>query len=268
MKTKTSYKSTSYFATILAQTLGVKTLKTLYRGNAEEIEPILKDDGTYCTLLEKNMEKEAAEHIRKHHPTHNVICEETGSIIEGGSDYTWIIDPIDGTNVFLSGVPLYSCLVALLYKHDPVIGVIHMPALNETITAEKNKGCWFYDVWGDVSTNGKRCHVSNTDKLENATVVTSELDGFEEKPLKYLIQNTRLRTWGDGYGYSLVATGRADIMINPSMALWDAAPMKVIMEEAGGLFTDLNGYESISSGHGVATNGFPLHNEILNLLKG
>ncbi|HUM71204.1 MAG TPA: inositol monophosphatase family protein, partial [Chloroflexota bacterium] len=166
-----------------------------------------------------------------------------------GPEVDVIVDPIDGTKSFVSGVPMYANLLALLDGEQALIGVINFPALNEMVYAVRGGGAYW---------NGRRCHTSSTDKLQDAVLLASDMNSFGPRQPQWerLIQSTYIqRTWGDAYGYALIATGRADVMIDPIMALWDAAPLQVILEEAGGTFTDWKGVPTIHHNESVATNG-------------
>ena len=186
--------------------------------------------------------------------------------------FRWIIDPIDGTKSFIRGVPLYGVMIALEVDSVAALGVLHFPALDETVAAARGLGCRF---------NGVRCQVSQTDKLADALLLSSAVpgrhtlaeprDGRDDLAanarLDKLVRSVKLfRTWGDCYGYAMVATGRAEIMLDPRLAIWDCAPMLPIMLEAGGKFTDLRGEPTIYGASGVATNG-RLHDEVLAIIN-
>jgi histidinol phosphatase-like enzyme (inositol monophosphatase family) len=170
----------------------------------------------------------------------------------------WIIDPIDGTFSFIHGVPLYGVLIGMEQEDEPLLGVIHLPALNETVAAARGEGCHW---------RGQRARVSNTPDLNDAVCLTTGTD-IESDPglsaaLARLGQEAGpARTWGDCYGYALVATGRADVMIDPLMHVWDCAPLLPIIEEANGRFTDWQGRRTIRGGNAVASNGL-LHDQVL-----
>jgi fructose-1,6-bisphosphatase/inositol monophosphatase family enzyme len=162
----------------------------------------------------------------------------------------------------MCGVPLYANLVALLHDNEPILGVINFPALNEMVYAARDGGCFW---------NGRPTHVSTTQKLEDAVVLCSDLDTFAQygrapKWQKLIDASYVQRTWGDAYGYALVATGRADVMLDPVMALWDIAPMQVILEEAGGTLTDWRGEATIHHEESIATNGHLLA-EVLRVMR-
>ncbi|KAA3664964.1 MAG: histidinol-phosphatase [Chloroflexi bacterium] len=207
-----------------------------------------KSDNTPLTIADKQAEQTMRQMINSRFPDHGIVGEEFGNT-ETDSQYKWILDPIDGTKSFVSGVPLYANLVALMDGEKALIGIINLPALNETIYAVRGGGCFW---------NGRSAHVSQVSDMKEAVVLTSGLHYFAEKQAAWdrLIKASYIqRTWGDAYGYALVATGRADVMVDPAMYLWDAAPMQVIMEEAGGTFTDWKGSPTIHNYESIGTNG-------------
>lgn len=185
----------------------------------------------------------------------------------GNSPYRWIVDPIDGTKSFVCGVPLYSTLLALEVEGEPLAGAIYIPALGEMVVAATGRGCWYRD--SDAS-QWSPARVSEKDEVAQAVFVTSQVDLFAargaEQAYKRLEQAAWVtRSWGDGYGYLMVATGRADIMIDPMCNPWDVAAMLPILGEAGGQFTDWQGRPTTRGGNGVGTNG-KLHQATLDLL--
>lgn len=218
-----------------------------------------KADNTPLTIADQLAEQKIRELITARFPEHGIVGEEYGRH-QSDSPYTWVVDPIDGTKSFVSGVPIYANLLALVDGERALIGVMNFPALNEMVYAVRGGGCYW---------NGRRCHTSQTNNLHDAVLLASDLNSFGvRKPLwERLVQATYIqRTWGDAYGYALVATGRADIMVDPIMALWDAAPLQVILEEAGGTFTDWQGTPTIHHQESVATNG-KLLNQALGILQ-
>lgn len=227
-----------------------------------------KADGSPVTVADREAEGLLREVLRRRFPGDGILGEEGGE--DGGtSDRRWILDPIDGTRSFIHGVPLYGVMVALEAGGDPVLGVLHFPALGETVAAARGLGC----RW-----NGRPCRVADTDRLEDALVVTSGdarladpgspapamaptappgPDGLAARTAalgRLAGEVGAFRTWGDCYGYALVATGRADAMLDPVVQVWDAAAVRPIIEEAGGEFTDWNGDPSHRSGHAIGTN--------------
>ena len=220
-----------------------------------------KADNTPLTIADQQAEQKLRQLIEQYWPQHGIIGEEYGRT-ETNSPYTWVLDPIDGTKSFMCGVPLYANLVALLQDDEPILGVINFPALNEMVYAVKGGGCFW---------NGRPAHVSATKSLEDAVILCSDLNTFAEygraAQWHKLVEATYVqRTWGDAYGYALVATGRADFMADPVMALWDIAPMQVILQEAGGTLTDWQGDATIYHEECIATNSHLLA-DVLNLIN-
>jgi histidinol phosphatase-like enzyme (inositol monophosphatase family) len=221
-----------------------------------------KADTSPVTIADRQSEQKLRELIARYWPDHGIIGEEFGEQT-GSSNYTWIVDPIDGTKSFIHGVPLYGVLVALVENQKPIVGVAHFPALNETVYAARGEGCYW---------NGRRTHVSTVENLKESVLLASDIDLFAKQGKgaawqRLIDQSAFQRTWGDSYGYALVATGRAEIMIDPWMAVWDCGPFGVILEEAGGTFTDWKGTPTIYAGEAVATNGV-LFNEVMTVMKG
>lgn len=220
-----------------------------------------KADNSPLTIADREAEKKLRQLIAQYWPDHGIVGEEFGQS-ESASRYTWIIDPIDGTKSFVSGVPIYSTLLALTDGDRALLGVIHLPALGETVYAVRGGGCYL---------NGRRAHVSKVDRLRDAVLLASDLNSFaqfgKEAAWQRLIQSTYIqRTWGDAYGYSLIATGRAEVMVDPVMCLWDAAPLQVILEEAGGTFTDWQGRPTIHGNEAIATNGL-LAKQVMDIVS-
>lgn len=217
-----------------------------------------KADGSPVTAADRAAERWIREQLAAHCPTDTVIGEEE-PVTEGTSGRRWIVDPIDGTKVFTRGVPLYSTLLAFDDEHGPAVGVIVLPALDQAVWAGRGRGCWM---------DGRPVQVSATATMADAYLMSSSYTHWPEPSLLAVKRaGVSLRTWGDGYGYALVATGRADAMVDPEVNLYDVAPMPVILAEAGGRFTSLSGDASPDAGSGVASNG-RLHDELLKLLAG
>ncbi len=218
-----------------------------------------KSDNTPLTVADQLAEQKLREMITRYWPDHGIVGEEYGRT-EANSRYTWTLDPIDGTKSFVCGVPTYANLLALLDGEQPILGIINLPAINEMIYAVRGGGCYW---------NGRRCYVSQVDQLKDAVVLTSGLNYFGAKQAAWdrLVNQTYIqRTWGDAYGYALVATGRADIVVDPAMYLWDAAPLPPIMEEAGGTLTDWQGKSTIYSYETIGTNDL-LFDQVMALTK-
>lgn len=221
-----------------------------------------KADESPVTIADKQAEQKLRALIGQYWPNHGIIGEEFGQQT-GESGLTWTIDPIDGTKSFVHGVPLYAVLLALTDGTKPLVGVAHFPALNETIYATQGGGCYW---------NGRRAHVSDVTTMKEAVLLASDIDIFPKSnktaEWERLVNASYFqRTWGDCYGYALVATGRAEVMIDPVMNVWDCWPFQVILEEAGGTFTDWSGEPTIWGGESIATNG-KLFDEVMGLVKG
>lgn len=241
------------FATEAAYTAGRLTLG--YYQNAPTTER--KSDHSPVTIADRAAEQHLRDRIQRFWPDHAIHGEEFGQH-HADSPFKWVIDPIDGTQSFIHGVPFYGTLLALLHNDQPIVGVIYHPALEEMVAAAQGLGCYF---------NGRLAHVSATTTLADAALLTSTLNYFDKlgkaAAWQRLVNATEIqRTWGDCYGYTLVATGRADIMVDPIMEIWDAAPLQVIIEEAGGRFTDWQGVPTIHHRECIATNGH-LHTAVL-----
>ncbi|MCB1248216.1 MAG: hypothetical protein KDB36_02345 [Acidimicrobiales bacterium] len=239
----------------LARQAGALTLEW-FRSDRLGVEH--KGDGTPVTVADRAAERFLRDELARHLPDDAVVGEEEADTA-GSSGRTWIIDPIDGTKAFTHGVPLYCNLLAMEDEHGPAIGVINLPGLGETVYAGRGLGCFC---------NGDPARVSTTTALDQAYVSTCAWDDWDDAALgRIKATGAAMRTWGDGYGYALVATGRIDAMIDPTVARWDVAPMPVIIGEAGGRFSALDGEAGADRGSGIATNG-ALHDELLTVMAG
>lgn len=219
-----------------------------------------KGDGSPVTRADREAEALLRERIRERFPTHGILGEEFGEE-QAGADIRWILDPIDGTRSFARGVPLYGVLVGIEVEGQPVAGVVHFPALSETVWAAKGHGC----IW-----NGVPCRVSQERRLDQSLVLTTDEEAFRQRSdapgwAALGRQANMVRSWGDCYGHALVATGRAEVMVDPVLSAWDSAPLLTILTEAGGTFTSLEGDTTHLGGSGISTNGH-LHPQVLELL--
>jgi len=234
---------------------GRRTLAYFNTGVAVET----KADATPVTIADREAEALMRRIIARAFPDHAILGEEEGET-EGRAPYRWIVDPIDGTKSFVQGVPLYGTLVGVEAHGEPVVGVVYLPALDELIAAAKGGGC----TW-----NGRPARVSSTASLADAVVCASDERDARRRSGAWvaLADRTRLqRTWGDCYAYALVATGRADVALDPVMNVWDCAALLPVVEEAGGRFTDWKGVRTIHGGEAVATNGL-LHDAVVGVLR-
>jgi histidinol-phosphatase len=219
-----------------------------------------KSDGSPVTSADKASEQEMRRVILKAYPNATILGEE-GGLTPGDPQVRWILDPLDGTKTFIHGVPLYSVLVAVELNGRPSVGVILLPALGEMITAAVGLGC----RW-----NGRLARVSSVDRLSEATVLTTSVRALEARGVRFRDLSSATKTqrgWGDAYGYALVATGRADAMIDAGVQIWDNAPLLPILEEAGGRFTGWRGDRGISSPDAIGSNG-RVHEALLRVLSG
>ena len=238
----------------LAAKASAKVILPLFRST---LDVERKADGSPVTIADKKAEECIVELIRVRRPNDGWLGEEFGSE-EGSSGYKWIIDPIDGTVAFVHGVPLFGTLLAVEKDGQILLGLINMPALEQTVVGIKGHGTFH---------NGQRCRVSQTADLSQATILTSNFNNLlthdrQEGFNKLLRQTREGRTWGDCYGYMMVAIGRAEIIVDPVLFPWDVAPMVPIITEAGGRITSLDGQEDLPFTHAVATNGL-LHYQAL-----
>jgi histidinol-phosphatase len=233
------------FAVETASEAGRLALRHFRAGVAVE----WKADRSPVTAADRDAEALVRRLIEARFPAHAIVGEEMGES-DRDSTYRWIVDPIDGTQSFIRGVPLWGVLLGLEIAGEMVVGVVRLPALDETIAAATGLGCW----WND-----RPARVSDVDRLNEALVlVTDTIDLSRRRPGAFRALHARARSqrgWSDCYGHTLVATGRADAMLDPIMSAWDCAPLLPILREAGGTFTDWNGQATIYGGNAISTNG-------------
>lgn len=225
-----------------------------------------KSDASPVTIADRSSEQLLRERIAAAFPQDGVLGEELGTTT-GTSGFTWILDPIDGTKSFISGVPLYGTLIGIEHQGRALAGFVYLPALGEGIYGSAGQGAWYFR--GDQPP--RRCRVSAKSRLADGLFVTSEINTFDQRGAMRVFEALQkaawlTRTWGDCYGYLLVATGRAELMVDPIMNVWDAAAIQPIIEEAGGTFTDWKGNPTIRGGEGIATNGLVL-DEVLAIMQ-
>jgi histidinol-phosphatase len=242
------------FAVDLAREAGDLTLRWF---RSSDLAVDSKVDGTPVTAADRASERLVRERLAERFPDDGILGEEEAETA-GTSGRRWIVDPIDGTKAFTRGVPLYSTLLALDDEHGPAVGVIVLPAAGQAVYAGRGLGCW---------TDGEPAQVSATSVLAGSYLTTSSYSHWDDDALLAVKHaGCHLRTWGDGYGYAMVATGRADAMVDPAVEVYDVAPMPVILAEAGGRFTSLDGAPGAAGGSGVATNGL-VHDDLLASLR-
>jgi histidinol phosphatase-like enzyme (inositol monophosphatase family) len=198
------------------------------------LETFRKADASPVTVADRRAEERLRELISARFPEDAVLGEEFGESGPAGAHRRWILDPIDGTISFVRGVPIFGVMAALEIDGQPVVGAINFPALGEIVYAARGEGCYW---------NGRPTRVSSVDKLEDAVVLATDVSAMglygRQAAYERLCSASRLqRTWGDCYGHVLVATGRAEVMLDPIMNIWDTAALMPILIEAGGTFTD------------------------------
>lgn len=223
----------------------------------------LKGDRTPVTIADKQAEELLFKTLLGAYPADAFLGEERGER-PGTSGYRWIVDPIDGTKSFIQGVPLYGVMVGL---EDPsgemVLGVVYIPGIGDLVAAARGEGCHW---------NGRRARVSNVASLRESCVSFTTQRTFDDSGRSAAFERVRARArvtrgWGDCYGHILVATGRAEAMLDPILADWDCAALLPILEEAGGTFTDWDGRRTIRGKSGVSTNG-KVTAELQGVLRG
>jgi len=240
---------------------------TLEYFGSDDLRVELKSDNSPVTMADRRAEEHLRHRIAESFPDDAITGEELPDR-SGNTSYRWIVDPIDGTKSFVHGVPLYGTLVGVVCENEPTIGVIYVPGTQECVYAALGQGAWY----SRGKTKAEPSRVSDCRRLEDALFLTSEVKTWVEEDRQdayHRLQATaRLsRTWGDCYGYLMVATGRAEVMVDPAVALWDVAALPPIITEAGGRFTDWRDRPTIHSSEGVATNGH-IHQQVMDVLRG
>ena len=231
--------------TELARLAGAAALRHFHTGVAVE----LKGDGSPVTIADREAERVARDWLSARFPEDGILGEEYG-LERPQARRRWILDPIDGTKSFVRGVPLWGTLVAVAEGETVLAGAINCAAAGELVAAAAGAGCWW---------NGARCCVSSVATLAEATVLTTD-ERMRERPeradrWRRLAERAAVsRSWGDCYGYLLVATGRAEAMTDATMSAWDSAALHPVIVEAGGVLTDWSGRETAFGGEAIATN--------------
>ncbi|WIG97720.1 histidinol-phosphatase [Myxococcus sp. SDU36] len=208
-----------------------------------------KSDGSPVTVADRTAESRAREWLEARFPQDGILGEEFGET-RPGAKRRWILDPIDGTKTFIRGVPLWGTLVALAEGERILVGAAYFPAVSELLVAAPGQGCF----WND-----RRAAVSTQAELSQSVMLSTDarFPVYPERGAAWraLARDAAVeRTWGDCYGYLLVATGRAEVMVDELLSPWDGAALQPIIEEAGGVFTDWTGRRTAFGGNGIATN--------------
>lgn len=227
-----------------------------------EADPVVdfKEDRTVVTATDREAEEMMREMIGARFPDHGIIGEEYGTE-NADAEYVWTLDPIDGTISFVAGVPLFGTLIGLMKRGRPVVGVIHQPVLDELLVGD-----------GTTTTrNGKQVRVRPCADLGSATLLTTDpnLVDLHQDPARFDVLRRSVamtRTWGDCYGYAMLASGRADIMVDPIMSPWDLIPLIPVVEGAGGVITDWHGGDPVT-GNSIVAAGPEVHSRVLDILR-
>ena len=227
---------------------------------AFDLEVELKSDETPVTAADRGAEKVMRHLIRKEFPDHGIIGEEFGDENEA-AEFVWVLDPIDGTKSFASGCPLFGTLICLLHEGQPILGAINHPILERLCIGDNNQ----------TTVNGHPVHVRETDRLSEAILLTTDILSVGEYQNKAgfenLLHGTKLfRTWGDCYGYLLLASGGADIMLDPIVNPWDVLPVIPVVRGAGGVITAWDGSDVVRGDSCVAASQ-NLHPRVLEILN-
>ncbi|MFJ8432311.1 histidinol-phosphatase [Kitasatospora sp. NPDC094019] len=243
---------------------------TLERFRALDLKVETKPDLTPVSDADKATEELVRSILQRARPRDAVLGEEFG--LQGSGPRRWVIDPIDGTKNYIRGVPVWATLIALLEDgpdgvERPVVGIVSAPALHRRWWAAKGLGAYA----GRSLAKASRIHVSGVSRIEDASFSYSSLSGWEERGrLEPFLDLTRAcwrtRAYGDFWSYMMVAEGAVDIAAEPELSLWDMAANSVIVEEAGGRFTGLDGVPGPGGADAVASNGL-LHQEALDRLS-
>jgi histidinol-phosphatase len=233
---------------------------SLERFQADDLVVETKPDLSPVTEADRAVEQALRKRIAEARPGHGVVGEELGA--EERGDARWILDPIDGTKNYVRGIPVFGTLIALQRDGAVVLGVVSAPALRRRWWAAHGAGAF---------AGGRPIRVSRVAELGDAVLAYSSLGSWQEHGLGERFTALARRCWrtrgfGDFWSHMLVAEGAADIACEPEVALWDLAPLQVIVEEAGGRFTDLSGAARPDGGSAVTSNGL-LHDRVLEILR-
>ncbi len=242
---------------------------TLGRFRAFDLAVETKPDLTPVSEADHAVEQRLRERLAVDRPDDAVLGEEYGSSEGSGGTRRWILDPIDGTKNYVRGIPVWATLLALRDGGALTVGVVSAPALNRRWWARRGEGAFLDD---GLAGSPRRLHVSGVRELGDATFLFGGLEDWGAEGRLGALLDLGSRCWrtrgfGDVWSYMLVAEGGADIGIDPSVSMWDVAAPQVIVEEAGGRFTDLAGVARADGGSGVATNGL-VHEAVLEILGG
>ncbi len=221
----------------------------------------VKANNSPVTIADTKCEDFILGRIKAKYPGHAVLGEERGEV-KSGSDFKWIVDPVDGTKNFMRKYPYWGTLLALEHEGEIVLGIISLPALKEFMHAAKGMGCYL---------NNRKAKVSKINKLKDSYLIHGGIDYILAEPYKNNFAELAAscyysRGFGDCHGHAFIIKGQAEVMFDPHVAPYDVAAVKICAEEAGGMFTDLNGNKTIYSGTALTTNG-KVHEEVLGIIN-
>lgn len=233
-----------------------------------------KPDRSFVTQADTAIERLVKERLAASLPTHGVVGEEYGET-PSAEGFRWFVDPIDGTHNYIRGIPVFATLLALDGPHGLEVGMVSAPALGSRWYAWRRGGAWALDQDGaravDHGTRGaRRLRVSGVERVEDAQLLSSSLIALSGSAAVPGFAATFRRAWrergfGDFWGYTLVAEGAAEAMVEVGISSWDIAPLRLLVEEAGGRLTDLDGVPTIHGAGAIASNGL-LHDELVRSL--
>jgi histidinol-phosphatase len=259
-KSSSQYSAELAFAFTLADRADAISLS---RYQALDLEITTKPDNTPVTDADKAVERAIIDAIAAQYPTDGVVGEEFGT--SGSKDRYWVIDPIDGTKNFLRGVPTWATLIALVENEQVVASVVSCPALYRRWYATAAGGAFVVEG----NSPARKLAVSKVSAIKDASIAYSDFQGWgARRPAfeKLLDSAWRTRGLGDFWSHMLVAEGAVDVAIEPSLALWDMAALDLIVREAGGRFTSLDGVDGPFGPNAISTNG-ALHGAILEAIN-
>lgn len=236
-----------------------------------------KSDGTEVTIADQQGESVMRDLITETFPNHDILGEEFGessAVSHSSSRYRWVLDPIDGTAWFTLGIPLFGTLVALLEDNEPIVGVIHLPGLGETVYAAKGMGCWFQSR----HQSPLKVEVRSPVAVENAiasttglhcTDITQNPNEAHYRMTALIKQVQKFRFCSDCNQHALVARGKLHVAVDTAMNPWDVAALVPCVEEAGGMVTNLSGNRDniVFGGSLITSCGEPLHSDVIQILQ-
>ena len=231
-----------------SHTLAIESGKVVKKYFRSGVNVETKSDQSPVTIADKQAEEVMRSLIEKEFPTHGILGEEFG-VINEDSEYQWILDPIDGTKSFITGAVTFGTLIALTKNKQPILGVINQPILNEFLIGDNT----------EAKLNDVPVHMRECNDLDKATLLASDHLMFgmyqNQEAFERLIRKVKMyRMWGDCYGYYLLATGYADIMIDPIMSIWDSMALIPVIRGAGGVITDYKGDDPAKGNSTVAAH--------------